>query len=82
MIDRGETSSDLGRELMRQRMKSYLAPVAAVLFRAPQRVYFLWHPQDLAVASRQFRYAILTQCRAIPRSCRELPFFAGIYSLW
>jgi hypothetical protein len=34
MIDRGETSSDRGRELMRKRMKSYLAPVAAVLFRA------------------------------------------------
>ena len=32
MIDRGETSCDLGRELMRKRMKSYLAPVAAFLF--------------------------------------------------
>ena len=40
----------IGRELMRKRMKSYLVPVAAVLFRArytraPQRVYFLWHPE-------------------------------------
>jgi len=57
-------------------MKFYLAPVAAVLFRArytrvPQRVYFLWHPQALAVADRLCSYARLTQCRAIPRSCGQ-----------
>ena len=65
MIDRGETSSDLGRELMRKTMKSYLAPVAAVLFRAgytrvPRRVYLLWNPQALAVADRPCCYARLT----------------------
>jgi hypothetical protein len=34
MIDRAEKSRSRGRELMRKRMNSYLAPVAAVLFRA------------------------------------------------
>jgi hypothetical protein len=41
----------------------------------------LWHPQALAVAHRQFRYAILTQCRAIPRSCRERTGCGYIQSL-
>ena len=57
MIDRGETSSDRGRELMRKRMKSYLAPVAAVLFRAlaeagPTEGLFLVAPTGEAVADR------------------------------
>jgi hypothetical protein len=53
----GAKQAAIGRELMGKRMKSYLAPVATVLFRArytraPQWVYFLWHPQALVVADR------------------------------
>ena len=77
----------IGRELMPKRMKSYLAPVAAVLFRArytraPQRVYFLWHPQALAVADRLCRYARLTRPPRHPPQLPRADGVAGIYSVW
>jgi len=76
-----------GRELMRKRMKFYLAPVAAVLFRVrytrvPQRVYFLWNPQDLAVADRLCSYARLTRPPRHPPQLPRADGVAGIYSVW
>ena len=81
--ERWAKQAAIGRELMRKRMKSYLAPVAAVLFRVrytpvPRRVYLLWNPQDLAVADRQFRYARLTRPPRHPPQFPRVDGVAGI----
>ena len=82
----GAKQAAIGRELMRKSMKFYLAPVAAVLFRAlveagPTAGLFLVEPTGEVVADRLCRYARLTPGR---RHLRQLPRadgVAGIYSV-
>jgi hypothetical protein len=68
-------------------MKSYLAPVAAVLFGTiaeadPTAGLFLVAPTGEAVADRLCRYARLTPPpRNLPQ-LRRADGVAGIYSLW
>ena len=86
MIDRGETSLCRGGELMRKRMKFYLAPVAAVLFRAlaeagPTAGLFLVAPTGEAVADWLCRYARLTPPPCNPPQLRPADEIAGIYSV-
>ncbi len=78
----GAKQAAIERELMRKRMKFYLAPVAAVLFRASHRVYFLWHPQDLAVAAFAVPLCDINESAAPSPAVAASGLVAGIYSLW